>query len=297
MTQADLPLAASNIAAQLRWASSVIAQSAPEQDSGLLDSKILLCYCLNCEQTYLHTWPEKKLSDQQLQQFQGLVAQRITGHPIAHLVGYRDFWTLRLQVSNATLIPRPETELLVETALALTLPVDAKVLDLGTGTGAIALALAAERPKWQIGGIDKSHAAVQLAKSNAKLNKLESVDFAQSDWFSQVDEQLFDLIVSNPPYVEQHSPYLQQGDVRFEPLSALTSGEDGLHDIRFIVAQAKRYLREGAYLVLEHGYSQEVMVRNIFESNAYIDVRSIADLNGLSRISLAKFYRNRLVAL
>ncbi|WP_340676690.1 peptide chain release factor N(5)-glutamine methyltransferase [Paraglaciecola sp.] len=291
MSKADLSLAASNIAAQLHWASSVITQSAPEQDSGLLDSKILLCYCLNCEQTYLHTWPEKNLNDQQLQQFQSLVAQRMAGHPIAHLIGYRDFWTLRLQVSSATLIPRPETELLVETALELTLPVNAKVLDLGTGTGAIALALATERPMWQIWGIDKSHAAVQLAKSNAKLNALESVDFAQSDWFSQVEEPLFDLIVSNPPYVEQHSPYLHQGDVRFEPLSALISGKDGLDDIRFIVAQAKQYLSDGAYLVLEHGYSQDIVIRSILESNAYVDVLSVSDFNGLPRVSLAKFYR------
>ena len=285
-----------NIAAQLRWATSTIADALPLQDSPLLDSKILLCYCLNCEQSYLHTWPEKVLTAQQIQQFHALVEQRKLGHPIAHLLGYRDFWTLRLQVSNATLIPRPETELLVETALELSLPADANVLDLGTGTGAIALALGAEQPTWHICGIDKSPDAVMLAKRNAVLNHLETVTFKQSDWFNQIDNQLFELIVSNPPYVEQQSPYLQQGDVKFEPLSALTSGEDGLDDIRFIVSHAKHYLNDGAYLVLEHGYNQDVMVRSIFESNAYVEIRSVLDLNGLPRISLARFYRNRLVA-
>ena len=279
------------IAAQLRWASRLIADALPQQDSALLDSKILLCYCLNCEQSYLHTWPEKHLSQIQLQQFSALVAQRSLGHPIAHLIGYRDFWSLRLQVTTATLIPRPETELLVETVLELSLPDDAKILDLGTGSGAIALALGAEMPAWQISGIDKSHDAVLLAKSNASLNQLDRVTFKQSDWFSQVEQQQFDLIISNPPYVEQQSPYLLEGDVKFEPLSALTSGEDGLDDIRFIVAQATQYLSDGAYLLLEHGYKQDLMVRNLFESNAYTDIKSIVDLNDLPRVTMARFYR------
>ncbi|KXI30753.1 peptide chain release factor N(5)-glutamine methyltransferase [Paraglaciecola hydrolytica] len=290
MSKADLSVGF-DIAAQLRWAANEITDSAAQSDSAILDSKLLLAYCLNCEQSYLHTWPEKILTEGQIQQFHSLVAQRMAGHPIAHLVGYRDFWTLRLQVSNATLIPRPETELLVESALALALVPQAKVLDLGTGTGAIALSLAFEKPEWQITGIDKSHDAVTLARSNAVLNKLDAVSFRQSDWFSQLDAQLFDLIVSNPPYVEQHSPYLQQGDVRFEPLSALTSGDDGLDDIRFIIAQAKPYLNDGAYLILEHGYQQDVQVRSIFESNAYVEIQSIADFNGLPRISMAKFYQ------
>ena len=292
MHKVDVSLSSSpDIAAQLRWGSRVIADALPQQDSALLDSKILLCYCLNCEQSYLHTWPEKHLTQAQLQQFSALVAQRSVGHPIAHLIGYRDFWSLRLQVTTATLIPRPETELVVETALELSLANNARVLDLGTGTGAIALALGKERPAWQISGIDKSHDAVSLARSNAILNRLERVTFKQSDWFSQVAQQQFDLIVSNPPYVEQQSPYLLEGDVKFEPLSALTSGEDGLHDIRFIVAQATQYLSDGAYLLLEHGYKQDIMVRNIFESNAYADIKSIVDLNDLPRVTMARFYR------
>ena len=282
------------IAAQLSWASQVISEKLPDESSALFDSKLLLCHCLGCNLAYLHTWPDKPLSAKQRTDFKKLVEHRAAGHPVAYLLGYRDFWNLRLQVSNATLIPRPETELLVETALQLPLPDKARVLDLGTGTGAIALALASEQPQWQVSGIDKSFAAVQLARQNAQFNQLSAVSFEQSDWFAQVDKQKFDLIVSNPPYVEASSVYLTQGDVRFEPLSALISGEDGLDDIRLIIAQAKDHLHAEGWLVLEHGYAQDAEIRYLFESNSYIDIQTILDLNGLARITLAKNCTERL---
>jgi release factor glutamine methyltransferase len=289
LTPADL-----TIAAQLSWAASVIQAAAPSNDTYKLDAKILLSHCLNCDTTYLHTWPEKSVNHQQALQFSDLVKRRCLGHPVAHLVGYRDFWTLRLQVSNSTLIPRPETELLVESALTLDLPLHAKVLDLGTGTGAIALALASEKSTWQVLGIDKSHDAVNLAKQNAKNNQLENVQFEQSDWFTNVARQRFDLIVTNPPYVEQTSPYLTLGDVRFEPLSALISGIDGLQAIRFIIDRARDYLSASAWLVIEHGFEQGHEIRNIFESKAYVDICTIEDFNGLPRVTMAKFSGNHL---
>ena len=283
-----------SIAAQLKWAASLILSAEVANDTALLDAKILLCHCLQRDMSYLHTWPEKTLEPEQVIQFTELVQQRCQGRPIAYLIGYRDFWTLRLKVSEATLIPRPETELLVESALELSLPDRAKVLDLGTGTGAIALALASEKSDWQVIGIDKSHDAVKLAKQNATENRLDSVRFMQSDWFSKLDKQRFDLIVTNPPYVEDNSPYLQQGDVRFEPLSALISGADGLDDIRFIVVQAKGFLAGAGWLVIEHGFEQDEKIRNIFESNAYVEIRSVSDFNGLPRVTMGKFYENDL---
>lgn len=256
------------------------------RDSAALDSKVLLAACLGRELVYLHTWPEKRLDECQFKGFQGYVAQRVLGHPVAHIIGYRDFWTLRLKVSPATLIPRPETELLVDIALTLNLAESPKVLDLGTGTGAIALALASEKPHWLITGLDKSAEAVALAKDNAILHKLDRVNFMQSDWFSGVTQQQFDLIVTNPPYIEENNHYLQQGDLRFEPSSALTSGGDGLEDIRLIVTQSKHYLTANAWLVIEHGYQQSDQVKDILRSHGFQQIRSECDLNGLPRVTL-----------
>ncbi len=255
-------------------------------DSAAVDSKVLLAACLHKELVYLHTWPEKVLDKLQLQEFQEYVEQRSLGHPVAHIIGYRDFWTLRLKVTAATLIPRPETERLVEIALDLNLPEKTKVLDLGTGTGAIALALASEHPSWLITGLDKSAEAIALAKDNAILHNLESVEFIQSDWFSAVSRQQFDLIVTNPPYIEENNQYLRLGDVRFEPSSALTAGADGLDDIRLIVAQSKEYLAGNAWLVIEHGYQQSAQVAGILKEHGFKKIRNECDLNGLPRISL-----------
>ena len=187
------------------------------------------------------------------------------------------------------MIPRPETELLIEISLNLALNSDPNVLDLGTGTGAIALALASENPNWLITGLDKSSEAVALAKDNAIINKLERVNFIQSDWFSAVGDSKFDLIVTNPPYIENNNLYLQQGDVRFEPSSALTSGMDGLDDIRLIVSQSKHYLADEGWLVIEHGYQQRVQVTDVLRTNGFSQIRSEFDLNGLPRVTLGCF--------
>lgn len=256
-------------------------------DSAAIDSKVLLAACLQRELVYLHTWPEKQLDELQIRTFSDYVGQRSLGHPVAHIIGYRDFWTLRLNVSAATLIPRPETELLVEMALNLNLAENAKVLDLGTGTGAIALALASENPNWLITGLDKSISAVELAKENAAMHKLERVNFIHSDWFSAVKRRKFNLIVTNPPYIEDNNHYLHKGDVRFEPSSALTSGIDGLDDIRLIVSQSKQYLADNGWLLIEHGYQQSNQVSDILRVHGFNQIRTEIDLNGLPRVSMA----------
>lgn len=209
--------------------------------------------------------------------------------PVAYILGYRDFWSLRLKVAPSTLIPRPETELLVELALGLSLPEQAEVLDLGTGTGAIALALATEHADWQICGVDKQSDAVALAKKNAADNQLPDVEFYCGDWFAPLQDRRFDLIVSNPPYVEQNSPWLQQGDVRYEPNSALTSGEDGLDDIRHIASQVSGFLKPGGWLLLEHGYSQGNAVHKILAAEGGLNVTTHQDLSGLDRVSLSQW--------
>lgn len=284
----DKPLI--TIAQALSWARELFSahqvSDDGKHDSAAIDSKVLLAACLEREVVYLHTWPEKLLDEPQVKTFQNYITKRSLGHPVAHIIGYRDFWSLRLNVSPATLIPRPETELLVEIALTLDVSAHSKVLDLGTGSGAIALALASENPNWSITGLDKSSEAVVLAKENALIHKLERVDFIKSDWFSAVKNERFHLIVTNPPYIEDNNQYLQQGDVRFEPKSALTSGLDGLDDIRLIVSQSKNHLIANGWLLIEHGYQQNIQVKDILKSHGFKQIRSELDLNGLPRVTL-----------
>ena len=272
-----------SIAAALAEAKAALFAS----DSAALDARLLLCHILDCPPAYLHTWPDKTLSLAQQQAYFELIAKRRDGHPVAHLLGYRDFWTLRLAVNNTTLIPRPETELLVEQALALSLPEQARVLDLGTGTGAIALALASERPGWQITGVDRIPAAVALATANQQAHQIPNVTFMHSDWFSAVESHRFDLIVSNPPYVEDNSEYLTQGDVVFEPRSALTAGHDGMDDIRRICAVARDYLSENGVIMFEHGFSQAAAVADCLQIHGYRQIRHFNDLANLPRVTSA----------
>jgi release factor glutamine methyltransferase len=219
--------------------------------------------------------------------FTDMLSQRLNGKPIAFITGSQDFWSLNLAVDESTLIPRQDTETLVELALALPVIENANVLDLGTGTGAIALALAKERPQWQIKGVDRIDEAVALAKRNAQRNQLK-VSFEKSHWFSELSGQCFHLIVTNPPYVEQNSDYLQQGDLRFEPLSALTSGKDGLDDIRLIAEHAYEHLHHGGYLLIEHGASQANSVAYLLNTRGFEQIENKLDYNHLPRVTLAQ---------
>lgn len=254
-----------------------------------LDAELLLAFVLDKPRSYLYTWPEKTLTTAQLNSFAALLERRKRGEPVAYLLGRQGFWTLDLAVAAHTLIPRADTELLVEAVLQLA---DASaalnILDLGTGSGALALAVASERQCWQVTGVDRIEAAVALAQDNQQQLGLSNVRFLRSDWFSAVAHQRYDLILSNPPYIAANDPHLQQGDVRFEPLSALVSGADGLDDIRLIIAQAPEYLTANGWLLLEHGFDQAAAVRELLHLSGFTKVSSQRDLGGHERISLGR---------
>ncbi|PAY00701.1 protein-(glutamine-N5) methyltransferase, release factor-specific [Pseudoalteromonas sp. HM-SA03] len=273
-----------NIAQAVAWATSELL---PHSESAKLDSEVLLLHVIDKNRTYLFTWPEAELSTLEQQRFEECIARRVTGEPVAHITGQREFWSLPLKVNNSTLIPRPDTETLVEHVLTLSMPNDAQVLDLGTGTGAIALALASEYPAWQITAVDASADAVALAKSNQSQLGFDNVSILQSDWFSAVTEQQFDLIVSNPPYIDEADHHLSQGDVRFEPLSALVADEHGYADIFHIIRTAKQHLNSGGYLLLEHGFEQADKIQQFFAEMAYINILTIKDMAGCDRVTLA----------
>jgi len=256
-----------------------------DSDSPLLDAQLLLCQVLHCNRTYLYTWPEKSVTDTQYLEYRALLEKRAQGVPVAHLLERQEFWSLPLKVSPATLIPRADTERLVELALDLVLPSNARALDLGTGTGAIALALASERPYWHIMAVDSQPHAVALAKENRQSLGMAAVEIIESDWFSAVTGQ-FDLIVSNPPYIASDDPHLNEGDVRFEPRTALVADDDGLADLRHIVVTARAYLREGGYLLVEHGADQGSAVAEFFTAAGYLQVATFKDLAGRDRVTL-----------
>ncbi|OWL90745.1 peptide chain release factor N(5)-glutamine methyltransferase [Halopseudomonas aestusnigri] len=257
----------------------------PDSDTARLDAELLLCHAIGKPRTYLRTWPERRPDAEQLRRFEQLLSQRRSGVPIAYLLGEQGFWSLQLEVSNRTLIPRPDTERLVEVALELGPQGHAEVLDLGTGTGAIALALAVERPDWQVTGVDRVAEAVALARRNAERLQIGNACFEQSDWFTALAGRCFDLIVSNPPYIAADDPHLQQGDVRFEPDSALVSGADGLDDIRTLVQLAPAHLQATGWLLFEHGWQQADAVAQLLRDRGFEQVQSWRDLGGQQRVT------------
>lgn len=255
-------------------------------DTSRLDVEVLLSYILDKDRSFLYAWPERHLSDQQQHYFDELFNRRLQGEPVAHITGQREFWSLPFYVSPATLIPRPETELLVELALSLTLVDQPSILDLGTGTGAIALALASENPDWKIIAVDAFPEAVKLAEKNCQQLGLGKVQIFQSHWFANLKDQTFDLIVSNPPYIDTKDEHLKQGDVQFEPKSALVAEEQGLSDLRTIINSAHGFLNANGWLLLEHGYDQGPAVREMMLAAGFSDIATHADLAGLDRATL-----------
>lgn len=269
------------------WLREAISQLAGSE-SPRRDAEILLKFVTGKGRTYLLAFGETPLTDAQLAQLTTLLARRQRGEPVAHLTGVREFWSLPLFVSPATLIPRPDTECLVEQALAR-LPTDpCRILDLGTGTGAIALALASERPDCDITAVDRMPDAVELAQRNAAHLAINNVRIRQSDWFSALQGQRFAMIVSNPPYIDEQDPHLAQGDVRFEPLSALVAGDCGMADIVHIIRHAFTRLEEGGFLLLEHGWQQGAAVRDAFIRAGYQAVETCRDYGGNERITLGR---------
>ena len=258
----------------------------PESPSPRLDAELLLAAALGKSRSYLRTWPEREPEAAQQACFQAYLQRRRAGEPVAYILGQQGFWSLHLEVAAHTLIPRPDTELLVESALQLCAETPLAVLDLGTGSGAIALALASERPAWQVCGVDRLDEVVALAERNRQRLGLDNVRFLRSHWFSALAGQRYALILSNPPYIRADDPHLTQGDVRFEPSSALVAGADGLEDLRLIIAQAPAYLEDGGWLLLEHGFDQAEAVRALLVAAGFHEVHSRRDLAGHERISL-----------
>jgi release factor glutamine methyltransferase len=256
-------------------------------DSANLDAEVLLCSLLNCERTYLYSHPEKELAEDDYAAFNRLIESRATGHPVAHLTKNKEFWSLDFMVTPDTLIPRPETEVLVETALTL-IPSDShvSVLDLGTGTGAIAIAIASERPNADITATDISSDALMIAIKNAAAHCVKHIIFKHGNWFEIDELETYDLILSNPPYIRTNDPHLSQGDVRFESKKALVSGEDGLHDLRIIIKEAKLHLKNNGWLLVEHGYDQGNEVRQLFLDYDYTRVSTIQDYDGNDRVTI-----------
>lgn len=258
-----------------------------------LDAEVLLCHVLGVERTWLYTWGDRKAPTFQRARYEALVAARASGRPVAYLTGTREFWGLSLKTSPHTLIPRPDTETLVEVLLELAAQPSGRLLDLGTGTGAIALAFASERPGWQALGVDRVPEAVALSTSNAHRLAIGNARFQVSDWFSTLAGERYTLVAANPPYIDPADPHLGQGDVRFEPRSALVAADSGLADLRHIVEQAVGHLEPGGWVALEHGHDQAAAVRDLLCGCGYVEVASRQDLGGRERITFGRFMPKR----
>ena len=257
--------------------------------SARLDAEILLCDVMQFNRSKIYAHPQQLISDDKSVLFKSLIEQRCQGHPIAHLTGKKEFWSLELAINKETLIPRPETECLVEVALRM-IPDEASfsILDLGTGSGAIAIAIASERPNSKIVATDINSDALDLARENANTHQLNNIQFLLSNWYKNISSQSFDLIISNPPYVKKDDEHLLQGDVRFESELALVAGNDGMKAINIIIENAKGYLVNDALLLIEHGYDQKTLVQNAFLTNGFKQIKTLQDLSGQDRVTLGQ---------
>jgi len=256
-------------------------------DAARLEARLLLAAGLECDLSRLFAYPEQQLDASQLQRYQNLLLRRCIGEPLAYITGSREFWSLELEVGPDVLIPRPETELLVEQCLTLG---DAesrlRVLDLGTGSGAVALAIARERPHWRILATDRSAKALAVAQRNAGRHRLDNLEFLQGSWYQAIPaDERFDLIVSNPPYVAAEDPHLRRGDLRFEPREALTPGSSGLEAFEQIIQGAQRHLRNPGWLMLEHGLEQAEAVQALLLRHGFSRVSGHTDLEGRDRVT------------
>ena len=268
-------------------ASKLLAKTS---DSAQLDAQVLLCHVLQCNTAYLATWPEKELDTEANETFNTLIQKRLNGTPVAYLTGEREFWSLALKVSEDTLIPRPETELLIETLLEKIQqekPLD--IVDLGTGSGAIAIALAGEKPQWKFTATDISEETLKVAISNAKQHGINNITFIHSDWFQSLGKQQFDVIISNPPYIAKTDIHLSEGDVRFEPQTALVSGDLGMDDIIKITRQSLSHLNHHGWLFLEHGYDQQTLVFDCLNDAGFSSITQKNDLSGNPRMTFGQY--------
>lgn len=263
----------------LQWAQTQLHEDAARE------AQLLLCHVLQCNRAHLMAWPEKTLTAEQQRQFEQLVARRQRGEPVAYIKGEKEFWSRPFTVNPHCLIPRPETELLIEFVLQhFDRKKSLRVADLGAGCGAIAVTLACECPTWRITATDIDDATLALAQHNAERHAAKNITFVQSNWFDALTTG-YDLIVSNPPYIANDDIHLQQGDVRFEPSTALASGDDGLDAIRQLCEQAGHYLKPGGWLVIEHGYDQKQSVLDLFFNNGFNNIQQLDDYADNPRLS------------
>jgi len=270
-----------------QWLIQAIERLA-QSESPRRDAEILLGFVTEKTRTFIMAFDETCLTAEESEKLETLLARRVNGEPVAHLVGTREFWSLPLEVSAATLIPRPDTECLVEQALARLSAEPCSILDLGTGTGAIALALASERPDCRVTAVDYVADAVALAKRNAASLNIENVTIVQGSWFAALEGQTFGMIVSNPPYIDAEDPHLGEGDVRFEPLSALVAPDEGLADLAHIIREGKRFLLPGGWMLLEHGWKQGEAVRALYQKAGYDEVETCRDYGGNERLTVGR---------
>lgn len=266
---------------------AALRQLVPGSETPRLDAELLLGFTLEKPRTWLRAWPERLLTDEQAVRFFSQVEQRALGVPLAYLVGEKEFWSRRFVVGPGVLIPRPDTETLIEQALSLIAPDrPAAVLDLGTGSGIIAVTLAAERPLARVLAVDRSPAALEMARINVQQHQTFHVELRQSDWFSAITPtEVFDLVVSNPPYLREDDPHLRDDGIRYEPRAALIAGRSGLDDIAIISRNARRHLGSGGFLLLEHGYDQAAATGQWLERQGYLDIRHYPDLQGHCRVT------------
>lgn len=252
-----------------------------------LEAELLLCAILHCDRIKLITWPENTVNDEQKRGYQALLERRVNHEPLAYIIGTKEFWSMPFKVTPDVLVPRPETELLVETILSLLPNEPLTVLELGTGSGAIACALSSERPNWRIVATDISKEALSLAAENAAMLKLHNIQWLGSDWFTDIPSQTFAAIISNPPYLAIDDPHLHS-DLLYEPQNALVSGISGLEAYEAIITKASDYLERGGVIAFEHGFTQSLSVRAILEKNAFNNIKSINDLNDVPRITYGR---------
>ncbi len=261
-------------------------QLAESSNSARLDTDILLCHALQCNTAKLLTWPEQALTKTQQQDYLNCIKKRQQGMPVAYITHCREFWSLALKVTEATLIPRPETELLVETILSkFDNTQKISLVDLGTGSGAIAIAIACERPDWAITATDISSTALEIAQYNARKHQQNTIQFYRGRWFKPLRDKRFDIIVSNPPYIAAGDKHLSLGDVRFEPPQALSSGSDGMNDINHLCKHAQQHIKPGGMLIFEHGYNQQQPVLDCLRRNTFKHLFQNKDLAEHVRVS------------
>ena len=274
----------------IRWGAERIQ---PCSETARLDAELLLAHCLDKPRSYIYSWPEKKLSHSCWQQYQALVRQRLKPTPVAYLVGRREFFSLEFATTPAALVPRPETELLVEIALQqIPREQPMRICDLGTGTGIIAITLKKQRPLAIVCATDVDPGCIELARANANRHQVD-IELIESDWYREINAgKRFDLIVSNPPYVAADHPLLAAGDLPAEPERALTPGVSGLEALQVIISQAPDFLLPGGLLILEHGYDQQAAVAKLLALHGFEAIRCESDYNDLPRTSIAKLVEN-----